>query len=121
MDEQQALAEILRTEDVSRLDLATDLTGAYLVDADFHDCRFTRLIATGATFAGKTIFDGAQFAGETVLDGAVFEGATAAGGSATPRPDVRLVQYRLYAEVGGRVVSDGRLHECVLRSDVGSG
>jgi hypothetical protein len=55
------------------------------------------------------------------LDGVVFEGATATGGSAVPRPDVRLVQYRLYAEVGGRVVSDGRLHECVLRSDVASG
>jgi hypothetical protein len=55
------------------------------------------------------------------LDGVVYEGATAAPGSATPRPDVRLVQYRLYSELDGRVFSDGVLHECELRSDVSSG
>jgi hypothetical protein len=55
------------------------------------------------------------------FDGVVYEGAIAAGGSVTPRPDVRLVQYRLYGEVGGRVVSDGRLHECELRPDAASG
>ena len=55
------------------------------------------------------------------FDGAVYEGATAVAGSVTPRPDVRLVQYRLYAEVGGRVVTDGALHECELRPDALSG
>ena len=53
-----------------------------------------------------------------VLDCAVYEGATVTPGSATPRPDVRLVQYRLYGELDGRVFTDGLLHECVLKSDV---
>jgi uncharacterized protein YjbI with pentapeptide repeats len=73
-DEQQALAENLRGEDLDRLDLPIDLNGAYLVDADFRGCRFTRLTPTGATFAGRTTFDKARFAGETVLDGVVFTG-----------------------------------------------
>ncbi|GLC27670.1 hypothetical protein [Roseisolibacter agri] len=51
------------------------------------------------------------------LDRVVYEGATATPGSATPRPDVRLVQYRLYYQFDGRVVTDGELHQCVLRSD----
>lgn len=52
------------------------------------------------------------------LDCVIYEGAKATPGSATPRPDVRRVQYRLYAELEGRVHTDGVLHECVLRSDV---
>jgi hypothetical protein len=52
------------------------------------------------------------------LDCVVYEGATATPGSATPRPDVRLVQHRLYVELDGQVYTDGRLHECALRSDV---
>ena len=55
------------------------------------------------------------------LDGVVFEGATATPGSATPRPDARLVQYRLYCELDGRVLTDGLLHECLLKGDVVSG
>ena len=51
------------------------------------------------------------------LDRVVYEGATATPGSATPRPDVRLLQYRLYYRFDGRVVTDGELHQCVLRSD----
>ena len=53
-----------------------------------------------------------------VLDCAVYEGATVTPGSATLRPDARLVQYRLYGELDGRVFTDGLLHECVLKSDV---
>ena len=52
------------------------------------------------------------------LDGAVYEGATATPGSATPKPDVRLVQYRLYCELDGQLFTDGLLHDCVLRADV---
>ncbi len=55
------------------------------------------------------------------FDGSVYEGATATPGSVTPRPDVRQLQYRLYAEVAGRVVTDGQLHECALRADAVSG
>jgi hypothetical protein len=53
-----------------------------------------------------------------VLDCAVYEGATATPGSATPRPDARLVQYRLYGQLGSDVLTDGVLHECVLKADV---
>lgn len=52
------------------------------------------------------------------LDCVVYEGTTATPGSAEPRPDVRLVQYRLYGEMGGELFTDGLVHECVLRSDV---
>ena len=55
------------------------------------------------------------------LDHAVYEGATATPGSATPRPDVRRVQFRLYCELDGRVVTDAVAHECVLRPDAVSG
>ena len=55
------------------------------------------------------------------LDRVVYEGATSTPGSATPRPDVRLVEYRLYCELDGRVVTDGELHHCVLATDALSG
>jgi hypothetical protein len=55
------------------------------------------------------------------LDSAVYEGATATPGSATPRPDVRSLQYRVYCERDGRVLTDGHLHQCALRSDASSG
>ena len=32
----------------------------------------------------------------------------------------RLIQYRVYAELAGRVVTDGELHQCVLKPDVAS-
>ncbi|MGZ8492186.1 MAG: hypothetical protein ACXWZS_08285 [Gemmatirosa sp.] len=51
------------------------------------------------------------------LDRPVYEGATATPGSATPRPDARLLQYRLYYQFDDRVVTDGELHQCILRSD----
>ncbi len=52
------------------------------------------------------------------LDCAVYEGTTATPGSADRRPDVRLVQYRVYGELEGTVFTDGHLHEGVLNSDV---
>ena len=55
------------------------------------------------------------------LDHAVYEGATATPGSVAPRPDVRRVQFRLYCELEGRVVTDGVAHDCVLRPDAVSG
>jgi hypothetical protein len=51
------------------------------------------------------------------LDLAVYEGTTATPGSAEPRPDVRSVQYRLYYQYDDRVLTDGILHDCQLRSD----
>jgi hypothetical protein len=38
-------------------------------------------------------------------------------GSASPRPDARKVNYRLYADVHGTLFTDGQLHGCFLRSD----
>lgn len=52
------------------------------------------------------------------LDCAVYEGGTATPGSAAPRADVRLVQYRLYGELDGCVYTDGHVHACVLKADV---
>lgn len=51
------------------------------------------------------------------LNQAIYEGATATPGSATPRPDVRVLQYRLYYQFDGRVLTDGVLHACTLQSD----
>lgn len=52
------------------------------------------------------------------VDCAIYEGATATPGLAEPRPDVRLVQYRLYTQLDGQVFTDGLVHECALKSDV---
>jgi hypothetical protein len=56
-----------------------------------------------------------------VLDSVLYEGSVATPGSVTPRPDVRVVQYRLYCELEGRVYTDGLLHRCELRPDAASG
>jgi hypothetical protein len=52
------------------------------------------------------------------LDCVVYQGATVTPGSAMPRPDVRLVQYRIYTELEGQVFTDGLLHDCLLNADV---
>ena len=77
----------------------------------------------GAVVASETCaFEYARPAGDDgdlfQLDCAVYEGTTVTPGSAETRPDVRLVQYRLYGELEGQVFTDGLLHECVLRADV---
>jgi hypothetical protein len=54
------------------------------------------------------------------LDEVVYEGTTVTLGSAEPRPDARLVQYRIYGELAGQVFTDGRLHAGVLKADVAS-
>jgi hypothetical protein len=51
------------------------------------------------------------------LDAAMHEGPTTTPGSAEPRCDVRAVQYRLYYQYDDRVLTDGILHDCQLRSD----
>ena len=56
-----------------------------------------------------------------VLDAPVYHGLVATPGSVELRPDVRRVQYRLYAELAGTVYTDGVLHQCVLRPDYASG
>lgn len=77
----------------------------------------------GALVASETCaFEYARPAGDGGdvfrLDCAIYEGSTSTPGSAQPRPDARMVQYRLYGALGGEVYTDGHLHECVLRSDV---
>ena len=49
-----------------------------------------------------------------VLDSELFHGAVATQGSVMPRPDVRYVELRLYAEMNGRVSTDGLVHRCKL-------
>ena len=56
-----------------------------------------------------------------VLDGMLYQGSVATPGSVTPRPDVRSVQYRIYCQLGDRVVTDGVLHRCYLATDAVSG
>ena len=51
-----------------------------------------------------------------VLDSELFQRAVATQGSVTPRPDVRYVELRLYAEMNGRVSTDGLVHRCKLPS-----
>jgi hypothetical protein len=51
------------------------------------------------------------------LDQVLHDGPMTTPGSAEPRCDVRAVQYRLYYEFDGRVLTDGILHDCQLRSD----
>ena len=38
-------------------------------------------------------------------------------GSVWPRPDARLLQFRLYYEVAGQVFTDGYLHAEALQAD----
>jgi hypothetical protein len=56
-----------------------------------------------------------------VLDRELYQGLIATPGSVTPRPDARVVQYRLYVERGGDVYTDGRVHLCYLKPDAMSG
>jgi hypothetical protein len=51
-----------------------------------------------------------------VLDSELFQGSDTTHGSVTPRPDVRYVEFRLYAEMNGRVSTDGLVHRSQLRS-----
>ena len=55
------------------------------------------------------------------VDAPLYQGLVATPGSVNPRPDARAVQYRVYAERDGRVVTDGLVHMCYLRSDAVSG
>ena len=51
------------------------------------------------------------------LDQLIFKGSGGLPGSVWPRPDARLVQFRLYYEVGGQVFTDGLLHQSALPAD----
>jgi hypothetical protein len=55
-----------------------------------------------------------------VLDAEIYQGSVATPGSVDPKPDARRVHYRLYAELDGRLFTDGILHRCMLKSDAGS-
>jgi hypothetical protein len=52
-----------------------------------------------------------------VFDGKIYQGSMATPGSVSPRPDARLVQYRLYYEVSGQVFTDAILHQHELPED----
>jgi hypothetical protein len=54
------------------------------------------------------------------LDRTIYLGSVATPGSVEPRPDARVVEYRIYAEMGGRVLTDGASHYCYLRPDYAS-
>jgi hypothetical protein len=51
------------------------------------------------------------------FDGVVYQAATATPGSVQPKPDTRMVQYRLYYEVNYQVFTDGILHQFDLMED----
>ena len=52
-----------------------------------------------------------------VLNSELFQGSVATPGSVDLRPDVRHVEFRLYAEMIGQVWTDGLPHTCELRPD----
>lgn len=52
-----------------------------------------------------------------VVDAPVYQGMVATPGSVEPRPDARVVHYRLYAELNGDVYTDGAVHHCYLKPD----
>jgi Family of unknown function (DUF6209) len=52
-----------------------------------------------------------------VFNSKVYQGSVATPGSVSPRPDARLVQYRLYYEVNGQVFTDAILHQLDLPED----
>ena len=47
----------------------------------------------------------------------VFKGSGGLPGALWPRPDARLLQFRLYCDVAGQVFTDGHLHESTLPLD----
>ena len=52
-----------------------------------------------------------------VLNQLIFKGSGGLPGSVWPRPDARLLQFRLYYEAGGQVFTDGLLHQSALPAD----
>lgn len=51
------------------------------------------------------------------LDQRIFKGSGGVPGSVWPRPDARLLQFRLYYEAAGQVFTDGHLYEQTLQAD----
>jgi hypothetical protein len=45
------------------------------------------------------------------FDGMVYQGMRATPGSVSPRPDARILQFRVYYEAGGQVFTDAILHQ----------
>jgi hypothetical protein len=64
---------------------------------------------------------GPRFLLDTPLDHPLYQGTIATPGSVSPRPDARTIEYRLYAEIDGRLRTDGLVHRCELKPDSGSG
>lgn len=53
----------------------------------------------------------------SVLDQGIFKGSGGLPGAVWPRPDARLLQSRLYYEIGGQVFTDGYLYQSGLPAD----
>jgi uncharacterized protein DUF6209 len=51
------------------------------------------------------------------FDGMVYQGTTATPGSVSPRPDARIIQFRVYYEVGGHTFTDAILHQQEVPED----
>ena len=95
-----------------------DVSYAKQVWADTHVFGADGALVDSGTFAltyARSPGDGGDL---FQLDQAVHEGPMTTPGSAEPRCDVRAVQYRLYCQFDDRVLTDGLLHDCQLRSDI---
>ncbi len=55
-----------------------------------------------------------------VLDEDVFQGSVATPGAVMLKPDVRHIDFRLYAEMNGRTATDDVAHRCELAPDYAS-
>jgi hypothetical protein len=52
-----------------------------------------------------------------VFDQRVVKGSGGLPGSVWPRPDARLLEFRLYYEAGGNLITDGYLHQSEVQPD----
>lgn len=80
----------------------------------FDDCdQLVRSETLPLAFVGDAEDDGAVYG----FEGSVYRGTGASPGSVWLAPDARKLQYRLYAEAGGTVYSDGLLRQHELLPD----
>ena len=52
-----------------------------------------------------------------IFDQRVLKGSGGLPGAVWPRPDARLLEFRLYCEVGGNLFSDGYLYQSKVQAD----
>ena len=92
-------------------------TFAKRVWADAHVFGHDGAVVESGTFALAYVGSAGDGGDLFQLDQPVHEGPMTTPGSAEPRCDVRSVQYRLYYQFDDRILTDGVLHDCQLRSD----